>query len=537
MDRLILFVYFLIGSHSIVSGQNIDVQQYNYSIRLFDNKDEIEGHATIDIEFLEYATSFSLDLMNEKNGKGMKVSDVNASMALTNFTHQDDKLSFNLKWPALKGDKIRVHVIYRGVPADGLIISKSKHGERTFFADNWPNRARHWIPCNDHPYDKSAVEFYVTVPKAYQVISNGEVPIDTFGTYGESKFHLYHWKETIPIPTKVMVIGAARFAVKEYKDSPEGIPVSAWTYPQDSTKGFYDYALAVPILNFFTEYIGPYPYKKLANVQSKTIFGGMENAGCIFYSESSVTGTRSAEALIAHEIVHQWFGNSATEKHFSHLWLSEGFATHLTNVYLEHKYGRDTVLKRLRADRTKVIEFLKKNPLPVVDSTSALMALLNANSYQKGGWVLRMIQDEVGDSVFQQIIRRYYSTYKFSNAETRDFQKVVEDVTGKSWKAFFDQWLYRKNIPKIGITWAQKKNKLVVVLSQNTGYDVGVEYRIVMEDGRSFIKTASKFQVITVTSRIPGKVKEIIPDPDVKLLSDFTTKRDQSILKKWPVNR
>jgi hypothetical protein len=104
-----------------------------------------------------------------------------------------------------------------------------------------------------------------------------------------------------------MVIGAARFAVKQFSDS-SITPVSAWVYPQDSTKAVYDYELAASIVKFFSGYIGPYPFEKLANVQSKTIFGGMENAGAIFYAENTVTGTRKSEALLAHEIAHQWFG-------------------------------------------------------------------------------------------------------------------------------------------------------------------------------------------------------------------------------------
>lgn len=96
------------------------------------------------------------------------------------------------------------------------------------------------------------------------------------------------------------------------------------------------------------DYIGPYAYKKLANVQSKTRFGGMENAGAIFYSEYSVNGYRGEERLIAHEIVHQWFGNMATEKSFAHFWLSEGFATYLTHIYLESKYGMDSLKKQMQ---------------------------------------------------------------------------------------------------------------------------------------------------------------------------------------------
>jgi aminopeptidase N len=152
-------------------------------------------------------------------------------------------------------------------------------------------------------------------------------------------------------------------------------------------------------LPWLEKHIAPYPYKKLANVQSKTIFGGMENANAIFYFENSVTDT-GIEALMTHEIAHQWFGNSASEKDWSHLWLSEGFATYMTHLYLEEKYGEDSFNNRREADREKVIAFSKTRNTPVSDTSASnnLMQLLNANSYQKGGWVLHMLRRKVGDS-------------------------------------------------------------------------------------------------------------------------------------------
>jgi aminopeptidase N len=134
------------------------------------------------------------------------------------------------------------------------------------------------------------------------------------------------------------------------------------------------------------DYIGPYPYEKLANVQSKTIFGGMENASAIFYEETSAALYQNVESLLAHEIVHQWFGDMASEKSFPHLWLSEGFATYLTHIYIESKYGTDSLNNEMKNDRDAIIGFVKESSKPVVDSISPLMDLLNANSYQKGGW-------------------------------------------------------------------------------------------------------------------------------------------------------
>ncbi len=147
-----------------------------------------------------------------------------------------------------------------------------------------------------------------------------------------------------------MVAGIARFAV-QHAGKVNDISVESWVYPQNRLEGFYDYAVAVKVLDYFHNHIGPYSYKKLANVQSKTRWGGLENANTIFYSENSVTGKGERESLIAHEEAHQWFGNSATENDWHHVWLSEGFATYFASLYLENTYGHDRLVEEQKIDR------------------------------------------------------------------------------------------------------------------------------------------------------------------------------------------
>lgn len=223
----------------------------------------------------------------------------------------------------------------------------------------------------DQPGDKASFEFLVTAPEHYQVVSNG-IQIEETSLSSHKK--RTHWREDIPLPTKVMVIGVADFAVQHAGFVNNCIPVSSWVFPENADKGFYDYSIGTAVLAFFDQYIGPYPYRKLANVQSKTVYGGMENAGAIFYYENSVTGQRGEEGLFAHEIVHQWFGDMATEKSFAHLWLSEGFATYLTHIYMESKYGSDSLANRLKEDRLSVLGFVKESKRPVVDSTPTTSA-------------------------------------------------------------------------------------------------------------------------------------------------------------------
>ncbi|HEU4902729.1 MAG TPA: M1 family metallopeptidase, partial [Flavisolibacter sp.] len=344
-------------SASVLWAQNMDVIHYRFQLELNDHNDTISGVAEIKaIAKNTGPVQFDLE-QTDNSGRGMKVTQVERDSHNNpcSFLQENNKLVVPLI-KSVPGDTLFFRIHYKGIPDDGLIISKNKFGDRTFFADNWPQRAHHWIPCVDRPDDKASFEFLVTAPSYYRVVSNG-VKREEKELNNGKKFT--HWKEDTPLSTKVMVIGVARFAVKVFDDSPKDIPVSAWIYPQDSTKGFFDFASAPEIVKFFSDYVAPFPYKKLANVQSTTIMLGMENASCIFYAENAITGERSMEETLVHEIAHQWFGDMASEKSFAHLWLSEGFADYLTNLFIEKKYGREAAMERLQKAREDVIDFAR----------------------------------------------------------------------------------------------------------------------------------------------------------------------------------
>jgi aminopeptidase N len=449
---LSLLLFFIIPPPAFsFPAEDIDIEHYTFHITLHDSTDNIEGTAEIRLACKKDLNAFGLDLISRgAQGKGMQVSAVMLNGNPLRYTHQNNRLKIILNAPASAGDRLILSVIYGGIPQDGLIISRNKFGDRTFFADNWPNRGRNWLPVVDHPADKASVDFMVITPLHYEVVSNG---IKVEESFLNNRQKLTHYKEEVPISTKVMVIGVARFAIQRTGEVSH-IPVEAWVFPQNREQGFHDYAAAARILDFFIGHIGAYPYKKLANVQSKTTFGGLENASAIFYFENSVTGKAEHETLIAHEVAHQWFGNSASEKEWHHLWLSEGFATYFALLYNEFTYGIAKRQEEMKQDRDQVIAFFKQDPMPVVNpSVTDLMKLLNANNYQKGSWVLHMLRREVDDPAFWEGIREYYRRFQNSNALTSDFQRAMEAASGKDLRHFFDQWLYKAGHPVLETGW------------------------------------------------------------------------------------
>ncbi|PWT95550.1 MAG: peptidase M1, partial [Bacteroidetes bacterium] len=252
----------IFGQANDFRNPSIDVQHYDFKIKLSDADDHIEGEAVIQVKFLKNSTSLAFDLTQKNSsGKGMVVSSVKEKDQSLNFSQEQNILKITLSNNANVGDIREFEIVYAGVPSDGMIISRNKFGKRTFFADNWPNRAHNWIPCNDHPSDKASVEFEVTAPAHYQVVGNG-ILIEETTIDEKSKFT--HWKEDVVIPTKVMAIGVAEFAI-HYSGNVGNVPVYSWVFPENKKEGFYDYDQAPDIMPFYISKFGPYPYLKLAN--------------------------------------------------------------------------------------------------------------------------------------------------------------------------------------------------------------------------------------------------------------------------------
>jgi aminopeptidase N len=521
MKKIIsLFIFGLVtvSLFAQMPTNGLDVQHYDFYIRLNDSNNVVQGRANITTAFLKPVNAVAFDLVNKKSdGKGMIVESVIKDGIRLSFSQDADHVV--IKDKGVAGEKNTYTIEYHGIPADGLVISNNRYGARTFFGDNWPNRAHNWIPCNDHLSDKATVDFYVTAPAHYQVISNGKKIEET---YLPNQLRFTHWRETAPLPTKVMVIGVAEFAVNNFAQL-DCIPVSTWVYPKDRDSGFARYSIAAGILQWYINHIGPYPFEKLANVQSTTIFGGMENAGCIFYFEKSIY-SKSLESLMAHEIAHQWFGDYVTEIDWPHLWLSEGFATYMTNLYLEDKYGEDSLKNLLRKQRSEIIDYSKEHATPVVDSSQShhLMNLLNDNSYQKGAWVLHMLRRKTGDSLFWKAIRLYYKTYAAGNASTADLRKVFEEVSHQNLETFFRQWLYEPGQPELKINWnynqLHKEVELNITQTQDNLFKFPLAVRF--SDEKNTVTETIEVKEKETQKKIPLNFvpTQTILDPNVDLL-------------------
>ena len=497
---LLVFIHLVSLADNYPKNPKIDILNYAFRIILSDNTDQINVEATLDVRYVgDGVNTLRLDLVNASEvlaNKGMRVSQVKSNNQNLSFTHENDVLLITLPAPSKAHQRSTYTITYSGVPATGLKIANNKYGDRTFFSDNWPDKGRNWLSVVDHPYDKATCEFIVTAPVHYQVVSNGLKIEETDLPNG---MRLTHWKQSVPIASWLYVLGVARFAVQQV-DEFDRKPIETWVYYQDREAGFYDFAVPTRrALEFYSAYVGPFVYEKLANIQSNSVSGGMEAASAILYSENAVVGDRNERwrNVIIHEVAHQWFGNSVTEYDWDDVWLSEGFATYFTLLFIEHEYGRDAFLEGLASSKKRVDKFYEQHPdyRIIHNNLTDMSQVTSSQTYQKGSWILHMLRGVVGTDNFWKGIQAYYAKYVNSHATTADFQREMEEASGKDLHDFFQQWLYKPGTLKLKGTWQYNaKAKAVIITldqvqSDGSMFKMPIEVQIYGASGKSQIAT------------------------------------------------
>ncbi len=459
-----------------VYADGTDVLHYEVELAVDDASPVIYGDARL--------TLIAESGMAELDLTGLAVTEVLVDGTRARFQHRAGKLRVAVPGPPATAD---VRVRYRGTPDDGLIWGETVHGDPSVFADNWPNRARFWFPSVDHPSDKATVRFRVHAPAGWEVISNGRLedgptpaPAARLSELGmdpaPSAHRTWTWHTGVALPAYTMVIGATTFARRIVGQAACGrapaaptaggcVEVGYWVFPNDTAHAARVFARSAEMVDYFTDLVGDYPYEKLINVQSSTRFGGMENASAIFYAEQPLSRGADIEGTVSHEIAHQWFGDSVTERDWSHLWLSEGFATYFGALFFEHADGQERFREIMERNRARYVQS-GAAAQPVIQPDSDLFRLLNANNYQKGGWVLHMLRAELGDSLFFAGIRRYYESYRDGTALTDDLRTAMEVTSNRELGGFFEQWLERPGHPVFEVSWDWEGRTATVDITQ-----------------------------------------------------------------------
>jgi aminopeptidase N len=258
----------------------------------------------------------------------------------------------------------------------------------------------------------------------------------------------------------------------------------------------------------------------------------MENASAIFYDDKLFANRTLKDGIIAHETAHQWFGDAVTAREWGHLWLSEGFATYFAALWTQFVRGDAAFNTEMASIRGQILADKVVAERPVLDTTQTnYLALLNTNSYQKGGYILYMLHQQLGDSVFFGGLKSYYARYRHGTAMSNDLRRELEQASGQSLGQFFEQWLTRPGVAELTIGWAydsasQRVSLKVLQEGPRGAYDLTVP--LVMTDvagAKTVVMVhvpAESRATIALHERYATRPRSLTFDPDGRLLARIT---------------
>ena len=428
------------------------------------------------------------------DARGFRIHEVKAGPAdsLTEVPYQYDGslLTIYLSRTWQRQDTFRVAIRYTAMPDrlktttgmaitsdKGLYFVKPDTADRSSWqiwsqGETEANSA--WFPTIDAPNERMTQEILLTVDTLYETLSNGLLLFETDNGDGTKTAF---WKMDQGHAPYLAMITIGDFAV--VRDKWRNMEVNYYL-----NKTYKEYARAIfgntpEMLTYFSELLGvDYPWSKFSQVVVKEyVSGAMENTTAVVHGDfieqtSREMLDRDYEDYIAHELFHQWFGDLVTCESWAQLPLNESFATYGEYLWIDHKYGSDAAGYHLYQDLknyfTEAVNYPKK--MIRFDYTDA-DDMFDRHSYQKGGLILHMLRNYLGDEIFFTSLTRYLQKHAYSAVEIHDLRQVFEEVSGEDLTWFFDQWFFAAGHPELEISWqyedSLKRVKLTVLQKQD----------------------------------------------------------------------
>jgi aminopeptidase N len=314
-----------------------------------------------------------------------------------------------------------------------------------------------WFPTIDKPNERCTQEIYITVKDNFKTLSNGTLQSSIQNKNGT---RTDYWKIDKPHAPYLFMLAVGEFSV--VTETWRGKEISYWVEPEYEAHAKAIFANTIEMMDFFSERLGtPYEWSKYAQIVVRDfVSGAMENTTGVVFGDFVQKTDRELidnhnDKIVAHELIHHWFGDLVTCESWANLPLNEGFANYGEYLWLEYKYGRDEADLHL-FDELQGYLFTSDDALHELidyDYTNR-EDMFDAHSYNKGGAILHMLRNYVGDEAFFRSLQLYLERFKFKSAEAHDLRLVFEEVTGEDLNWFFNQWFFAKGHPKLEVTYS-----------------------------------------------------------------------------------
>ncbi|MBC6457568.1 M1 family metallopeptidase [Actinomadura sp. HBU206391] len=436
-----------------------DVQHYDLKLRIDpgDSAKALDGVAEITARATQAMSRFDLDLSD------LNVAEVRVDDAAARHERQGSELIVSPAAPLKKGATFKVLVRYSGTPKTVVDPILQRYGwiptRDGVFVACQPSGAHSWFPGNDHPSDKATFDFHITVPNGLTAIANGEqtegpAPGDGEGDeiqppgssstprFTQAAAHAdttTTWRVKEPMATYLATVNVGRFDVRK-GTTPGGIPILSAVDPTVFNTDVDDFqAKNAQITDEWVKLFGPYPFSSTGGI--------VDDADVGFALETQnrpVYGSFGAqETIVAHELAHQWFGDSVSVTRWKDIWLNEGFATYAEWIWGE-RAGGPTVQQEFdtryrQTDNREVWDVPPGNP--------GRGQMFGRSVYDRGGMTLHALRRKVGDATFFTILRTWAKEHRHGNATTAQFIALAERLSDHKLDRFFRVWLYERGRP------------------------------------------------------------------------------------------
>ncbi len=403
-------------------------------------------------------------------------SEITASVEIESWHVTDHSVVIDFKQAIPAETEVNMVLKHAAEPQKGMYFRTPemgyKPGEAHLFTQGEPVEARHWFPSFDSPNEKFTSEITCHVPQGMVVLSNGRLISQT--NQPDSGLTSFTWLQDTPHVNYLISLVAGHFV--KIEDRYRDIPMAFWTLPSEIDQAMNSFEDTKAMMEFFEEEIGvTYPWAKYDQVcVNDFVAGGMENTSLTSLTDrtlftSDTENLRSSQGLVAHELAHQWFGDLVTCKDWSHLWLNEGFATYYDALFEEHKNGRNAFLYQMYRNARGFIS-RHSDETPIVDRAyNDPMNQFGYRAYPKGSWILHMLRSQLGEDLYRQCVQTYLNRHAYGVVVTENLNAVIEELSGRSFDRFFDQYVFHGGHPDLAINyqWDSKLKLAKISIQQN----------------------------------------------------------------------
>ncbi len=403
------------------------------------------------------------------------VSSVGSSAEIAGYNVTEEDITITFASAIEPTDVTTVTIAYHAEPKDGFFFRTPELGYKPedihLFTQGESHSHRYWFPNYDYPNEHSTSEVICHVPSDMTVLANGRLVSEVINH--DTGLKTVCWKQEKPHVNYLIALVAGKFEKVESKH--KDIPLAFYTTPSNIKYAQNSFRETADIMDFYEKEIGvDFPWCKYYQVcVADFVAGGMENTSLTILTEGTLfsdefENVRSSRGLNSHEMAHQWFGDYVTCKDWSHLWLNEGFATYYEKLHDGHQNGRDQMLYNLYDTAAGILGETEEQRPIVYKEYSDEGEQFDYRNYNKGCWVLHMLRNRLGEDLYRKCVKTYLERFAFSSAVTEDFVSIIEELSGRSYDRFFDEWVRQGRFPelKVSYSWSEKDKLVKVSVTQ-----------------------------------------------------------------------